>query len=97
MAELIGEIEEENERKRDGNPVAGYNVYRSQSADGIYTKINGILITDTEYLDTDPAGISAQDSGGSGTGSYFYGVTSVDSSGDESAQSLAISPPSRPP
>ena len=74
--------------------MAGYNVYRRQSADGICTKINGILITDTEYLDTDPAGISAQDSGGSGAGSYFYGVTSVDSSGDESAQSLAISPPS---
>jgi CheY-like chemotaxis protein len=78
----------------DGNPVAGYNLYRSPSAGGIYTKVNGILITDTEYLDTDPAGISAQDVGGSGTGSYFYGVTSVDSGGDESAQSLAISPPS---
>jgi hypothetical protein len=78
----------------DGNPVAGYNVYRSPSAGGVYTKINGILVTDTQYLDTDPAGISAQDLAGSGAAGYFYGVTSVDSGGDESAQSLAISPPS---
>ena len=78
----------------DNNPVAGYNVYRSLSAAGIYTKINGAVITEAQYLDTEPAGISAQSSAGSAAASYYYGVTSVDSSGEESVQTLAISPSS---
>jgi CheY-like chemotaxis protein len=78
----------------DNNPVAGYNVYRSLSAGGVYTKINSVLINGTQYLDTGSAGVSAQSIAGSSAAGYYYGVTSVDSSGDESAQTLAISPPS---
>jgi CheY-like chemotaxis protein len=74
------------------SPVSGYNVYRSLSAGGIYSKINSALITDTQYLDTGSVSISAQSFAGSAATSYFYGVTSVDSSGDESAQTLGASP-----
>jgi CheY-like chemotaxis protein len=83
----------------NNNPVAGYNVYRSSSANGIYTKINSDLITKIQYLDLDtgPAGVSAQSTDGSGSAGYYYGVTSVDSSSDESAQTLGISPPAPEP
>jgi CheY-like chemotaxis protein len=77
----------------DNNSVSGYNVYRSLSAGGIYTKINSALITGTQYLDTGSAGVSAQSTAGSAAAGYYYGVTAVDSSGDESAQTLGISPP----
>jgi hypothetical protein len=76
----------------EGNPVAGYNVYRSTSPGGNYIKINTELITETEFLDTDPGGVSASSSGGSGGGTFYYGVTSVDDGGDESAQTLGSSP-----
>ncbi len=75
-----------------GNPVAGYNIYRSASPDGNYSKINIELITETEYLDSDPEGVSASSSGSSGGSIFYYGVTSVDDSGDESAQTLGSSP-----
>jgi hypothetical protein len=75
-----------------GNPVAGYNIYRSASPDGNYSKINIELITETEYLDSDPEGVSASSSGSSGGSIFYYGVTSVDDSGDESAQTLGASP-----
>ena len=72
----------------DDGPVAGYNVYRSSSADGFFTKINTELITTTEYVDTDS--VSASDGGGAPT--YYYTITSEDDNGDESAQTLPISP-----
>ena len=75
-----------------GDPVAGYNVYRSSTLDGIYTKINTELITATEFLDTDPAGVGASAAGASSAGTSYYAVTSVDDSGDESAQTLGSSP-----
>ena len=78
----------------NNNPVAGYNVYRSLSAGGIYSKINSALITDTQYLDTGSVSGSAQSSAASADTGYYYGVTSVDSNGDESAQTLSIRPPS---
>jgi len=65
----------------NGNPVFGYNVYRSTSPDGEYTKVNSVLIVDTEYTDT-----SAED----GT-RYYYVVRAVDGDGDESVQSLKLS------
>jgi len=74
----------------NGNPVAGYNVYRSNSPGGNYHKINVALITATEYLDAD-FGV-AQSGGVSASSTFYYGVTSVDSSGDESAQTLGSSP-----
>jgi fibronectin type 3 domain-containing protein len=65
----------------NGNPVSGYNVYRSTSAGGAYQKINTVLVTGTEYSDT---------SGETGT-RYYYVVRSVDGDGDESAQTLQLS------
>jgi len=74
----------------NGGAVAGYNVYRSSSPAGPYGKINTKLITDTRFLDTTGGGVGAD--AGEGGGTYYYGVTSQDSDGDESAQSLGISP-----
>ena len=76
----------------NGNPVAGYNVYRSLTPGGNYIKINTELITETEFLDTDSGGVGASSIGGNSGGSFYYGVTSVDGSGDESAQTLGSSP-----
>jgi hypothetical protein len=77
----------------DGNAVAGYNVYRSTSPGGNYIKINAELITETEFFDSDLGGLSALSFAGEGAGTYYYGVTSVDDSGDESARTLGSSPP----
>jgi CheY-like chemotaxis protein len=76
----------------NGNPVAGYNVYRAGTAAGSFSRINSVLITETRYLDTGSAG--AQGSAASASANYYYGVTAVDAGGDESAQTLGISPPS---
>jgi hypothetical protein len=58
----------------NGNPVAGYNIYRSTTPGGSYVKVNTALITDTTYRDT---------TGGSGF-EYYYVVTAVDADSDES-------------
>ena len=60
--------------------VAGYNVYRSMSPTGTYTKINPALDANTAYTDASVA--SGQ--------TYYYEATAVNSSGQESARS---SPP----
>jgi len=57
--------------------VAGYNVYRSTSATGTYSKINSSLDANTAY--TDGTVISGQ--------TYYYEATSVTSGGQESARS----------
>jgi hypothetical protein len=75
-----------------GHPVAGYNVYRSSTPQGVYSKINTELITETEFLDADPDGVSAGGVSGASGGASYYGVTAVDDSGDESAQTLGSSP-----
>src|SRR5712672_552192 len=54
--------------------VAGYNVYRSDVSGGAYAKLNAQLITSTQYPDSTV--LAGQ--------SYFYVVTSADSSGVES-------------
>jgi hypothetical protein len=54
--------------------VAGYNIYRSDVSGGAYSKLNSQLITNTQYPDSTV--LSGQ--------SYFYVVTSADSSGAES-------------
>jgi hypothetical protein len=75
----------------NGKAVAGYNIYRASSPAGPYSKVNTELVTGTEFVDTQGAvGIEE----GGETGGSYYGVTAVDSSGDESAQSLGISPAS---
>ncbi len=60
--------------------VAGYNVYRSNSSNGTYTRINPTLDANAAY--TDNTVVSGQ--------TYYYAATSVNSSGQESALS---SPP----
>jgi hypothetical protein len=61
--------------------VSGYNVYRSSVSGGPYTKLNSALVGSTTYLD------SAVTSGQT----YFYVVTSVNSSSVESADSAEVS------
>ena len=61
--------------------VSGYNAYRSSVSSGPYTKLNSALITTTQY--TDSTVVAGQ--------TYFYMVTSVDSSNVESTDSNQIS------
>jgi hypothetical protein len=63
----------------NGGAIAGYNVYRSTTPGGPYTKLNTALITGTGFTDT-----SAQ------TGTFYYVVRSVDSDGYESAPSIEL-------
>lgn len=72
--------------------LAGYNIYRS--TDGVlYTRINGVLLTGTSFVDTDR--INGR--------TYYYQVTAVDRSNNESARSNTVqatpgdeTPPSTP-
>jgi hypothetical protein len=57
--------------------VVGYNVYRSTSPTGTYVKINSTLEANTAYIDSTVV---------AGT-TYYYGATSVNSAGQESARS----------
>jgi hypothetical protein len=57
--------------------VSGYNVYRSTSSGGGYSKLNAALISGLSFSDTTAV---------SGT-KYFYVATAVDSDGDESVDS----------
>jgi fibronectin type 3 domain-containing protein len=58
--------------------VSGYNVYRGTTSNGPYpTKLNSSLLTVVDYADSTVA---------SGT-TYYYVVTSVDSSNVESVDS----------
>jgi hypothetical protein len=57
--------------------VAGYNVYRSTSPSGAYSRINSNPDPSTAYTDTSVA--SGQ--------TYYYEATAVNSSGQESARS----------
>ena len=75
----------------NGNAVAGYHIYRASSPAGPYSRVNSELVTGTEFVDTQ--GAVGIEEAGEGSGSY-YAVSSVDSFGDESAQSLGISPAS---
>jgi flagellar hook assembly protein FlgD len=60
-----------------GSPAAGYNLYRSTTSGGPYTKINSSVITGTSFLDTDVLiGVT-----------YYYVVTVVDNAGNEGAYS----------
>jgi hypothetical protein len=63
----------------NGGAVAGYNVYRSTTPNGPYTKLNAALVTGTQYTDS-----TAQ------SGTYYYVVRSVDSDGDESPGTLEM-------
>jgi hypothetical protein len=57
--------------------VVGYNVYRSTSTNGTYSKINSTLDASTAY--TDSSVVAGQ--------TYYYAATSVNANGQESARS----------
>lgn len=76
----------------EGN-LAGYNLYRSTSAGGAYTKVNGDLITGTTYSDT--SAFVGQ--------TYYYQLRAVDVHGTEGAnattsgtRTLDNAPPAMP-
>jgi len=56
---------------------AGYNVYRSASAGGPFTKLNASLLSSSQYNDTSAPG-----------GTSYYRVTAVDTSGNESTPAV---------
>jgi hypothetical protein len=60
--------------------VAGYNMYRSATSSGPYTKLNSALVTSTQYVDS---GIQCGQT-------YYYVTTSIDSSDVESAYSNQV-------
>jgi hypothetical protein len=64
----------------DGHAVAGYNLYRRLSTEDSYTKLNTALITGLTHTDT---GLSAAPAGTT----YYYALSAVDSSSDESVKS----------
>lgn len=58
--------------------LTGYNIYRSNTPDSEYSKINSLIISKTDspsYVDTIKGKVQA---------TYYYVVTAVDSSGNES-------------
>jgi len=63
------------------NDLAGYNIYRSTSSGANYTKINSLILTNTNYQDTNIQ---------SGT-TYYYVVTAIDNLGNESIYSGEVS------
>ncbi len=65
-----------------GTDIAGYNVYRSSSPDGSYTRISTDPVTGDTYTDdTVPAGDAA----------YYYYLTATDADGSESTPSDVVS------
>lgn len=61
--------------------LSGYNIYRSLAEDGAYAKQNSLLLTTTTFTQTGLA---------NGT-TYWYKVSSVDASNNESPLSQAVS------
>jgi len=65
----------------NGEPdLAGYHVYRALSADGPFTRLDGSLVAQSDYVDG-----AAPDSA-----ALWYAVSAVDASNNESAHSAAI-------
>jgi hypothetical protein len=81
----------------DGNAVAGYNIYRSTSPSGMFTRLNRDIIASAEYIDGTARATAAGSSPGVAAAAvpgpiYYYVVTSVDDDGDESIRSAMVSP-----
>jgi len=60
--------------------LAGYNVYRSTNSGGPYTQLNPSTLTGTMFVDSTTDGMST----------YYYVVTSLDTNGNESIDSIEI-------
>ena len=66
--------------QNDYATLAGYNIYRSTSRDGKYTKINGAIVNDTAYTDIDvQPGVT-----------YYYYFTVVNTEGNEESSKSNI-------
>ena len=63
--------------------VAGYNIYRSTISGSAYVKVNSLLLSGLSYADQTVQSATT----------YYYVVTAVDSSGDESTYSNQVSAP----
>lgn len=63
--------------------VAGYNIYRSTISGSAYVKVNSLLLSGLSYADQTVQRATT----------YYYVVTAVDSSGDESTYSNQVSAP----
>jgi hypothetical protein len=63
----------------NGGAVVGYNVYRSTSPNGAYSKVNTSLVIGTSYTDN-----TVQ------SGTYYFVIKSVDSDGYESPGTLEM-------
>lgn len=61
--------------------LAGYNIYRSDQSSGPYTRLNTAPLSSASYRDNSTAQ----------QGTYYYRVTALDSSGNESAFSNTVS------
>ncbi|MCE5184518.1 MAG: hypothetical protein LLF76_00130 [Planctomycetaceae bacterium] len=57
--------------------LGGYNVYRSTTSGGGYVKLNGVILTASQYTDYTTVGMQT----------YYYVVRAVDTSWNESANS----------
>jgi peptidase C25-like protein/VCBS repeat protein/fibronectin type III domain protein len=68
--------------------LAGYNVYRSTAVGGPFSKVNTVPTDRTSYY---------RDEGLSPLTRYYYKVSAVDSSGNESPQSLVAETSTNPP
>lgn len=60
--------------------TSGYNIYRGSQTGGPYTKLNQALVSATDYADSSVVPGYA----------YFYVVTAVDASGNESPYSPEV-------
>jgi hypothetical protein len=84
---------------RNGRPVAGYNLYRSPNPQGGFVRVNGDLITATEYVDavTLPVNSKLNSSAEFADGAalqlfstYYYALKAVDTDGTESVRSEVV-------
>jgi hypothetical protein len=65
----------------DENDLKGYNVYRSTTSGSGYAKLNGTFLANSNYTD----------SNANGTRTYYYVVTAIDTSNNESNDSNQVS------
>jgi hypothetical protein len=68
--------------------LTGYNIYRANSSGGPFTKVNSVPTDRTSYY---------LDEGLTPLTRYYYRVTAVDSSGNESAQTFTVNETTTPP